>query len=124
MIELKDMNGIEFRLDKDSVTCGRTPESDVCFSNSYSRDERPDVLHWVSGEQFELERSGEHIFVSDLSRHGTHVRVPGKDYRELVDVPYAISLEDIESGNVRIRAGPKGAYEVSILVDSVEGGLN
>jgi hypothetical protein len=120
---LKDMNEMVFKLDKDSVTCGRTSESDVNFSESY-RCERPGVLHWVSGRHFELERCGEDFFVRDLSRHGTQVKIPGKEYFLVGDVPYAISSEAIESGEVKIRAGPKGAYEVRVLPDFEVGGLN
>ena len=123
MIKLKDMNGVEFELDKDSVTCGRTDESDVCFSRDYTPENRPGVLHWVSGKQFGLEMHGEDIFVRDLSRHGTHVKVPGKNYCK-VEVPYAIKLKDIRSGDVRIRAGVKHAYELKVLLDSEIGDLN
>jgi hypothetical protein len=122
MIKLKDMNGIEFELGKDSMTCGRTSESDVNFSESYAEGKRPDVLHWVSGKHFRLEISEKDVFVRDLSRYGTQVKIPGNDYRIVGDVPYAISSEAIESGEVRVRAGPKGAYEVRVLPDF--GGLN
>ena len=124
MIKLKDMTGKEFELDKASVTCGRTNESDVCFSRDYTPENRPGVLHWVSGRQFGLEKSGKDVFVRNFGRYGTQIKVPGKDYRKVGEVPFAVSLDDIKSGDVKIRAGPKGAYELSVLLDSESGGLN